>query len=150
MRGAVEPKARTRNVLGESLGALILSPCAYVDVPAEPGKSDFIYTKFFTKLHFLKETPNFTQIGTLYLSTLLKIGPIHHLFLIWAPSSLMNAPPPKKIAKNSKSGQILYLNHVKVRTPPPPPGCLEMWAWVFFSGVRVKLSIPIQSMHHLP
>ena len=62
------------------LGRALLSPNSYVDVPARPGKSDFLYTNFLPNFpplvyHFRKKAPNFDQIGCFY-NNLPKIHPV--------------------------------------------------------------------------
>ena len=72
----------------------LLSPKSYVDVPAGPWKSDFLYTNFLPSfppisLAFLKEKHQIlTKLGALYYN----LPKIHPIYVIWAPLSLMKTP----------------------------------------------------------
>ena len=104
-------------------GGGLLSPKSYVDVPAGPRKSDFLYTIFLPNfppisIPFLKEKhPILTKLGAFY-SNLPKIHPI---YVIWAPSSLMKTPRSlyQFLRKSAPKGRHIHVYHVNVRTPPP-------------------------------
>ena len=72
-------------------GGRVLSPKSYMDVPAGPWKSDFLYTTFLpnfppTRIPFLKgKHPILTKLGAFYNN----LPKIHPIYVIWAPSSLM-------------------------------------------------------------
>ena len=105
-------------------GGGLLSPKSYVDVPAGPQKSDFLYTNILPNFPpiskpFLKEKhPILTTLGAFYTN----LPKIHPVYVICALSSLMKnprslyqiswkSPPPPK-------GRHIYVYHVKVRIPP--------------------------------
>ena len=101
----------------------LLSPKSYVDVPAGPRKSDFLYTNFlpnFPPISILISKENhaiLTKLGA-FLKSLPKIHPI---YVIWAPSSLMKTPRSLyQISRKSapKGSHIIRVYHVNVRTPP--------------------------------
>ena len=78
-----------------SPGGGVLSPKLYVDVPAGPRKSDYLYTNFLPNfppinIPFLKEKhPIWIKLGAFYNN----FPKIHPIYVIWAPSSLMKPPP---------------------------------------------------------
>ena len=111
--------------MGTPLGGGVLSPKSYVDVPAGPRKSDYLYTNFLPNfppisIPFSKEKhPIWIKLGAFY-NNLLKIHPIS---VIWAPSSLMKTPRSlyQISRKSAPKGRHIYVYHVNVRTPPGPP-----------------------------
>ena len=100
----------------------LLWPKLYMDVPARPRKSDFLYTNFLPNfppisIPFSKEKhPILTKLGAFYNNFL----QIHPIDAIWAPSSLMK--PPRSLyhisRKRVPKGRHIYVYHVNVRTPP--------------------------------
>ena len=109
--------------LSKARGGGLLSPKSYVDVPAGPRKSDYLYTNFLPNfppinIPFSKEKhPILTKLDAFY-----NIWPkIHPIFWIWAASSLMKPPPPPSLyqilRKGSPKGRHIYVYHVNVRTP---------------------------------
>ena len=81
-------------VLDRGGGLFSFSPKSYVDVPAGPGKSDYLYTNFLPNfppinIPFSKEKhPVLTKLGAFY-----SIWPkMHPIYVIWAPLSLMKTP----------------------------------------------------------
>ena len=107
----------THNVMG---GGGVLSPKSYVDVPAGPRKSDYLYTNFLPNfppisIPFSKEKhPIFMKFGAFY-NNLPKIHPIN---VIWAPSSLMKTPRSlyQISRKSAPKGRLIYVYHINVRT----------------------------------
>ena len=77
----------------------VLSPNLYVDVPAGPRKSDFLYTHFLPNfppisIPFSKEKhPILTKLDAFYNN----LPKIHPIYVIWAPLSLMK--PPNRYTK---------------------------------------------------
>ena len=75
-------------------GGGVLSPKSYVDVPAGPRKSDYLYTNFLPNfppisIPFSKEKhPIWIKLGAFYNN----LPKIHPIYVIWAPSSLMKPP----------------------------------------------------------
>ena len=104
-------------------GGGVLSPKSYVDVPAGPRKSDYLYTNFLPNfppisIPFFKEKhPIWIKLGAFY-NNLPKIRPI---YVIWAPSSLMKTPRSlyQISRKSAPKGRHIYVYHVNVTTPPP-------------------------------
>ena len=100
-----------------------LSPKSYVDVPAGPRKSDYIYTNFLPNfppisIPFSKEKhPIWIILGAFYNN----LPKIHPIYVIWAPSSLMKTPRSLyQISwKSDPKGRHIYVYHINVRTPPP-------------------------------
>ena len=70
----------------------LLSPKSYVDVPAGPRKSDYLYTNFLPNFPPISipfsKAPNLTKLGAFYNN----LPQIHPIYVIWAPSSLMKTP----------------------------------------------------------
>ena len=103
----------------------LLSPKSYVDVPAGPRKSDFLYTNFLPNfppinIPFLKEKhPILTKLDAFYNN----LPKIHPIYVTWAPSSLMKTPQSlyQISRKSTPKGRHIYVYHVNVRNPPPPP-----------------------------
>ena len=103
-------------------GGGVLSPISYVDVPAGPRKSDYLYTNFMPNfppisIPFLKEKhPILIKLGAFYNN----LPKIHPIYVIWAPSSLMKNPRSlyQISQKSSPKGRHMYVYHVNVRTPP--------------------------------
>ena len=103
----------------------VLSPKSYVDVPAGPQKSDYLYTNFL---------PNFPPISIPFSNEkhqiLIELGAfynnlpkIHPIYVIWAPSSLMKPPPPIAIpifAKKCPKSQAHIRIPCQCENPPPP------------------------------
>ena len=105
-------------------GGGLLSPKSYVNVPAGPQKSDFLYTNVVPNfppinIPFLKEKhPILTKLGAFYNN----LPKIHPIYVIWTPSSLMEKSPiaiPNFAKKSPPKGRHIYVYHVNVRTPPP-------------------------------
>ena len=104
-------------------GGGVLSPKSYVDVPAGPRKSDYLYTNFLPNfppisIPFLKEKhPIWIKLGAFYNN----LPKIHPIYVIWAPSSLMKTPRSlyQISRKSAPKGRHIYVYHVNVRTPPP-------------------------------
>ena len=73
---------------------MLFSPKSYVDVPAGPWKSNFLYTNFLPNypsinIHFRKEKYLIlTKLGAFYNN----LPNIHPIYVIWAPLSLMKIP----------------------------------------------------------
>ena len=105
-------------------GGGVLSPKLYVDVPAGPRKSDYLYTNFLPNfppisIPFSKEKhPIWIKLGAFYNN----LPKIHPIYVIWAPSSLMKTPWSlyQISRKGAPRGRHIYVYHVNVRTPPPP------------------------------
>ena len=105
-------------------GGGVLSPKSYVDVPAGPRKSDYLYTNFLPNfppisIPFSKEKhPIWIKLGAFYNN----LPKIHPIYVIWAPSSLMK--PSRSLyqisRKSAPKGRHIYVYHVNVRTTPPP------------------------------
>ena len=103
-------------------GRGVLSPKSYVDVPAGPRKSDYLYTNFLPNfppisIPFSKEKhPILIKLGAFYNN----LPKIHPIYVIWAPSSLMKTPPSlyQFSRKSAPKGRHIYVYHVNVRTPP--------------------------------
>ena len=97
------------------------SPKLYVDVPAGPRKSDFLYTTFMPNfspisIPFLKEKhPILTKLGAL-LQELAQNTPN----LCNLGSSISDDPPLlyQISQKSAPKGRQVYIYHVNVRTPP--------------------------------
>ena len=112
------PRHRVRSSPG---GGGVLSPKSYVDVPAGPRKSDYLYTNFLPNfppisLPFSKENhPIWIKLGAFYNN----LHKIHPIYVIWAPSSLMKTPRSLyQISwKSAPKGRHIYVYHVNVRTP---------------------------------
>ena len=104
-------------------GGGVLSPKSYVDVPARPRKSDYLYTNFLPNfppisIPFSKEKhPIWIKLGAFYNN----LPKIHPIYVIWAPSSLMKTPRSlyQILWKSAPKGRHIYVYHVSVRTPPP-------------------------------
>ena len=105
-----------------SPGGGVLSPKSYVNVPAGPRKSDYLYTNFLPNfppisIPFSKEKhPIWIILGAFYNN----LPKIHPIYVIWAPSSLMKTPRSLyQISwKSDPKGRHIYVYHVNVRTPP--------------------------------
>ena len=104
-------------------GGGVLSPKSYVDVPAGPRKSDYLYINFLPNfppisIPFSKEKhPILIILGAFYNN----LPKIHPIYVIWAPSSLMKTPRSlyQISRKSAPKGRHIYVYHVNVRTPPP-------------------------------
>ena len=104
-------------------GGGVLSPKSYMDVPAGPRKSDYLYTNFLPNfppisIPYSKEKhPIWIKLGAFYNN----LPKIHPIYVIWAPSSLMKTPPPRLLnqisQKSAPKGRHIYVYHVNVRTP---------------------------------
>ena len=102
-------------------GGGVLSPKSYVDVPAGPRKSDYLYTSFLPNfppisIPFSKEKhPILIKLGAFYNN----LPKIHPIYVIWAPSSLMKTPRSlyQISRKSAPKGRHIYAYHVNVRTP---------------------------------
>ena len=100
----------------------VLSPKSYVDVPAGPRKSDYLYTKFLPNfppisIPFLKEKhPILIKLGAFYNS----LPKIHPIYVIWAPSSLMKPPIAiPNFAKKCPKRQAHIRIPCQCVSPPP-------------------------------
>ena len=84
----------TEHIIISMGGGGLLSPKSYVDVPAGPGKSYYLYTNFLPNfppinIPFLKEKhPILTKLGAFYSIW----SKIHPIYVIWTPLSLMKTP----------------------------------------------------------
>ena len=115
-------------------GGGVLSTKLYVDVPAGPRKSDYLYTNVLPNfppisIPFLKEKhPIWIKLGAFYNN----LPKIHPIYVIWAPSSLMKTPRSlyQISRKSAPKGRHIYVFHVNVRTPP---------------GIEVKIPLSITS-----
>ena len=115
----------------------VLSPKSYVDVPAGPRKSDYLYTNFLPNfppisIPFSKEKhPIWIKLGAFYNN----LPKIHPIYVIWAPSSLMKTPRSlyQISQKSAPKGRHIYVYHVNVRTPPP--------------GVHYNVTAPVSHFH---
>ena len=104
-------------------GGGVLSPKSYVDVPAGPRKSDYLYTNSLPNfppisIPFSEEKhPIWIKLGAFYNN----LPKIHPIYVIWAPSSLMKTPRSlyQISRKGAPKGRHIYVYHVNVRTPPP-------------------------------
>ena len=100
----------------------LLSPKLYVDVPAWSWKSDFLYTNFLPNsphisIQILKEKhPILTKLGAFYNS----LPKIHTIYVIWAPSSLMNPPPPITMSNFMKKEPQKAGTYTMSMWDPPP------------------------------
>ena len=109
--------------IGRGWAGGVLSPKSYVDVPAGPRKSDYLYTNFLPNfppisILFSKEKhPIWIKLGAFYNN----LPKIHPIYVIWAPSSLMKTPRSlyQISRKGAPKGRHIYVYHVNVRTPPP-------------------------------
>ena len=108
--------------LSKAQGGL-LSPKSYVDVPAGPQKSDYLYTNFLPNfppinIPLSKEKhPILTKLGAFY-----NIWPkIHPTFLNLGCVISDENPPPRSLyqilGKSAPKGRHIYVYHVNVRTP---------------------------------
>ena len=114
----------------------VLSPKSYVDVPAGPRKSDYLYTNFLPNfppisIPFSKEEhPIWIKLGAFYNN----LPKIHPIYVIWAPSSLMK--PPDRYTKfrekvPQKAGTYTYT--MSMWDPPGHEG--ERWiSLVWWNG----------------
>ena len=101
-------------------GGGVLSPESYVDVPAGPRKSDYLYTNFLPNfppisIPFSKEKhPICIKLGAFYNN----LPKIHPIYVIWAPSSLMKTSRSlyQISRKSAPKGRHIYVYHVNVRT----------------------------------
>ena len=102
-------------------GGGVLSPKSYVDVPAGPRKSDYLYTNFWPNfppisIPFSKEKhPIWIKLGAFYIN----LPKIHPIYVIWAPSSLMKTSRSlyQISRKSAPKGRHIYVYHVNVRPP---------------------------------
>ena len=102
----------------------VLSPKSYVDVPAGPRKSDYLYTNFLPNfppisIPFSKEKhPIWIKLGAFYNN----LPKIHPICVIWAPSSLMKTPPIAipNFAKKCPKRQAHICIPCQCENPPPP------------------------------
>ena len=130
-----------------------LSPKSYVDVPAGPRKSDYLYINFLPNfppisIPFLKEKhPIWIKLGAFTI-----ICPKYtQLYVIWAPSSLMKTPRSlyQISRKSAPKGRHIYVYHVNVRTPPPGNSyTVTVWTWITmstFGKVTVNLAWKISA-----
>ena len=116
----------------------VLSPKSYVDVPAGPRKSDYLYTNFLPNfppisIPFSKEKhPIWIKLGAFYNN----LPKIHPIYVIWAPSSLMKTPRSlyQISRKSAPKGRHIYVYHVNVRTPP---GWKRLVTHVYNTSIRV-------------
>ena len=94
-------------------GGGVLSPKSYVDVPAGPRKSDYLYTIFLPNfppisIPFSKEKhPIWIKLGAFYNN----LPKIHPIYVIWAPSSLKKTPRSlyQISRKSAPKGRHIYV-----------------------------------------
>ena len=123
-------------------GGGVLSPKLYVDVPAGPRKSDYLYTNFWPNfppisIPFSKEKhPIWIKLGAFYNN----LPKIHPIYVIWAPSSLMKTPRSlyQISRKSAPKGRHIYVYQVNVRTPPP-----GAWSTLLFKCWTVKIDFRV-------
>ena len=98
----------------------LLSPKSYVDVPARPRKSDFLYTNYLPNFppRLKEKHPILTKLGAFYNN----LPKIHPIYVIWAPLSLMKTSQSlyQILQKSAPKGRHIYIYRVNVRTPPRP------------------------------
>ena len=127
-------------------GGGLISPKFYMDVPASPRKSDFLYTNFLPNLPpisipFSKEKhPILNKLGAFYNN----LPKIHPIYKIWAPSSLMK-PPPHRYTKfrekaPQKAGTYTYIMSIW-----DPPG--RKWSMSKFSGCTIASDFLLPPSH---
>ena len=104
-------------------GGGLLSPKSYVDVPAGPRKSDYLYTNFLPNfppitIPFSKERhPILIKLGAFYNN----LPKIHPIYVIWAPSSLMKTPDRyTKFCEKAPQKVGTYTYTMSMWEPPPP------------------------------
>ena len=113
-------------IMAQARGGGVLSPKSYVDVPAGPRKSDYLYTNFLPNfppisIPFSEEKhPIWIKLGAFYNN----LPKIHPICVIWAPSSLMKTPRSlyQISRKGAPKGRHIYVHHVNVRNPPGGSG----------------------------
>ena len=111
-------------------GGGVLSTKLYVDVPAGPWKSDYLYTNFLPNfppisIPFLKEKhPIWIKLGAFYNN----LPKIHPIYVIWAPSSLMKAPPIAipNFAKKCPKRQAHIPIPCQCENPPRDQNCVNL------------------------
>ena len=103
----------------------VLSPKSYVDVPAGPRKSDYLYTIFLPNfppisIPFSEEKhPIWIKLGAFYNN----LPKIHPIYVIWAPSSLMKTPDRyTKFREKVPQKTGTYTYTMSMWEPPPPRG----------------------------
>ena len=129
-----------------------LSPKSYVDVPAGPRKSDYLYTNFLPNfppisIPFSKEKhPIWIKLGAFYNN----LPKIHPIYVIWAPSSLMKTPRSlyQISRKSAPKGRHIYVYHVNVRTPPPFSILYPGGSWRAKESLKTDAQGP--NKHHFP
>ena len=121
-------------------GGGLLSPKFYVDVPASPRKSVFLYTNFL---------PNFPPISIPF-SILNKLGAfynnlpkIHPIYIIWAPSSLMT--PPHRYTKVREKAPQNAGTYTYIMSMWDPPG--RKWSMSKFSGCTIASDFLLPPSH---
>ena len=123
-------------------GGGVLSPKSYVDVPAGPRKSDYLYTNFLTNFPPIsipfseKKHPIWIKLGAFYNN----LPKIHPIYVIWAPSFLMKTPRSlyQISRKGAPKGRHIYVYHVNVRTPPPGVRILQtVGSWAATSASSI-------------
>ena len=100
----------------------------YVDVPAGPRKSDYLYTNFLPNfppisIPFSKEKhPIWIKLGAFYNN----LPKIHPIYVIWAPSSLMKTPRSlyQISRKSTPKGRHIGPIRIPCQCENPPPGGL--------------------------
>ena len=116
-------------------GGGVLSPKSYVDVPAGPRKSHYLYTNFLPKfppisVPFSEEKhPIWIKLGAFYNN----LPKIHPIYVISAPSSLMKTPWSlyQISRKGAPKGRHIHVYHVNVRTPLPGNSLTKLYTEVF-------------------
>ena len=102
------------------MGGGVLSPKSYVDVPAGPRKSDYLYTNFLPNFPPIS-IPFSKEMHPIWMGAFYNNLPkIHPIYVIWAPSSLMKTPRSlyQISRKSAPKGRHIYVYHLNVRTPP--------------------------------
>ena len=135
-----------------------LSPKSYVDVPAGPRKSDYLYTNFLPNfppisIPFSKEKHIIWPNWVLFYNNLPQIHPI---YVIWAPSSLMKFPRSlyQISGKSAPKCRYIYVYHVSVRTPPPG-SCHEIYmrqkwlVYISFQMLQQKIDFQIKYYNYI-
>ena len=113
---------------------MVLSPKSYVDVPAGPRKSDYLYTNFLPNfppisIPFSKEKhPIWIKLGAFYNN----LPKIHPIYVIWAPSSLMKTP--RSLYQISRKRCPKRQAHIRIpyQCETPPGGKVTQWGEDFF------------------
>ena len=123
---------------GMTPGGGVLSPKSYVDVPAGPRKSDYLYTNFLPNfppisIPFSKEKhPIWIKLGAFYNN----LPKIHPIYVIWAPSSLMKTP--RSLYQISRKSAPKRQAHIRIpcQCENPPGGMTPSYLNQLFNYVN--------------